>query len=253
MTAQAIIWLGELLREYMESPQEFEELSEVYGVEIPSWHGRDPWTMFARFLMENLEHGTTRLFLEGVLEQVEVRNSRGIAGSRFERLQHHQLLEGHLARLKAAVGDPAIPQEILVADGRRFSAKSEVREFLSQAETEILIVDPYIGVGTLDCLRDVSHPVRLLTGTRDQSVGPGFDRAYREFRAEGGDLEVKRHEGLHDRHIAFNDRCWLVGSSLKDAGAKAFHVIEVRDVKDAVVASLEEKWEEGQAMPEPTD
>jgi hypothetical protein len=100
MTAQAIIWLGELLREYMESPQEFEELSEVYGVEIPSWHGRDPWTMFARFLMENLEHGTTRLFLEGVLEQVEVRNSRGIAGSRFERLQHHQLLEGHLARLK---------------------------------------------------------------------------------------------------------------------------------------------------------
>lgn len=48
---------------------------------------------------------------------------------------------------------------------------------------------------------------------------------------------------LHDRLIAFNDRCWLVGSSLKDAGSKDFHLTELVDSKKAVVDAVEDKWQ----------
>lgn len=44
---------------------------------------------------------------------------------------------------------------------------------------------------------------------------------------------------LRDRHLCFNGSCWLVGSSLKDAGKKPFHGIEIVDSKAAVVADLE--------------
>lgn len=53
----------------------------------------------------------------------------------------------------------------------------------------------------------------------------------------------------HDRHIAFNERCWLVGSSHKDAGKKAFHTTEIVDAKAEVVAALEAKWDAGLLYP----
>jgi hypothetical protein len=129
-----------------------------------------------------------------------------------------------------------------------FSAKSKVRDLLETATGEVFIVDPYIGVGTLDCIRNLTVPVRLLTGTHLNSVESDFDRAVAAFAAEGHQLQVKRAPHLHDRHLIFNDRCWLVGGSLKDAGKKPFNCIEIID-KTAVIAELETKWQAGTLYP----
>ena len=40
-----------------------------------------------------------------------------------------------------------------------------------------------------------------------------------------------------------------VGSSLKDAGKKAFHAIEITDAKIEVVKALEAKWDTGTPYP----
>ena len=112
------------------------------------------------------------------------------------------------------------------------------------------MVDPYVGVGTLDCLRTLRFPIRLLTGSRGNSVEAGFDAALKAFQAEGFKIEVRQHEKLHDRHFAFNERCWLVGSSLKDAGKKAFHTTEIIDARAEVLGALETKWKEGSSYPQ---
>ncbi|HKQ08157.1 MAG TPA: hypothetical protein VJ464_23730 [Blastocatellia bacterium] len=142
--------------------------------------------------------------------------------------------------------EPGLPEEIAVPEDRPFSAKSQVREFLAAAETSITIVDAYVGLGTLDCLRDVIYPIRLLTGQKPQSVENGFDRALKQFASEGYAIEVRQHPKLHDRYISFNERCWLVGSSLKDAGKKAFNVIEFVDGKEAIASEIETKWQNAQ-------
>jgi hypothetical protein len=49
---------------------------------------------------------------------------------------------------------------------------------------------------------------------------------------------------LHDRHLIFNDRCWLVGASLKDAGQKTFSVIELVDGRPPIVEEVEREWNE---------
>jgi hypothetical protein len=134
---------------------------------------------------------------------------------------------------------------LAIPDNKPFEAKSEVREFLEKAETSILVVDPYVGVGTLDCFRSIKVPIRLLTGANPTSIEPRFDAAVQAFRAEGFQIEVRQHDKLHDRHVVLNDRCWLAGSSLKDAGRKAFHAIEITDARADVVAALERKWLEG--------
>ena len=111
------------------------------------------------------------------------------------------------------------------------------------------MVDPYVGVGTLDCLRSVHQKIRLLTASLSNSVEAGFDAALSDFKKEGFQIEVRRTDMLHDRHLVFNGRCWLVGSSLKDAGKKAFHCMEIVDSKAQVVGSLEAKW--STSMPYP--
>src|SRR5262249_47040624 len=149
----------------------------------------------------------------------------------------------------AALHEPGVAREIVVAEDGPFTAKSEIREFLERAETPTLIVDAYVGVGTLDCFRTMKVPIRLLTGAHNNSIETGFENALKAFQSEGFTIEVRRHAKLHDRHIAFNDRCWLVGSSLKDAGKKAFHTMEIVDTKAEVLAALESKWDAASPYP----
>lgn len=116
---------------------------------------------------------------------------------------------------------------------------------LASAETEVIDVDNYSGPATLDCLVDVGHPIKLLTGAATHSIAEGFDRVLADFRAEGREIEVRRHAHLHDRHLVFNGRCWLLGSSIKDAEKKGFNLIEIVDSRLAIVSDINRKWEEG--------
>jgi len=69
-----------------------------------------------------------------------------------------------LEELEGAVRAGALPTEINAPEDSQFTAKSKGREFLAEADTPLTIVDNYVGAGTLDCLRDVQRPIRLLTG-----------------------------------------------------------------------------------------
>ena len=154
-------------------------------------------------------------------------------------------MAGRLEALRPLLDGPAIPSEIAVPDDQPFTAKSEIRDFIAQSETELFLVDAYVGVATLDCLREMTHSIRMLTGDQRQSIQQGFEAAVKDFRVEGFQLEVRRHPKLHDRYLIFNERCWLVGSSIKDAGKKALNVIECIDSKETIVKEAERKWKEG--------
>jgi hypothetical protein len=75
---------------------------------------------------------------------------------------------------------------------------------------------------------------------KDQPPLPAED----VIHAEGHIIEVRRHLKLHDRFLIFNERCFLVGSSLKDAGQKTFSLIELVAGRPAIVREVERKWKE---------
>jgi len=244
--------LAEVLELYY-SFDELMEMASIFDVNFPEeaiWRsGRFNWLAAARQLVERIDHGNHYKMLESLLSALEQRNKTAIARTDWERRDAHQCATPKIEQLAAALGEPGIAREIVVAEEKPFTAKAEVREFLERAETPILVVDPYVGVGTLDCLRTMKFPIRLLTGSHGNSVEAGFEAALKAFQAEGFQIEVRQHGKLHDRHLAFNERCWLVGSSLKDAGKKAFHTTEIVDAKVEVLAALEAKWNSASAYP----
>ena len=49
-----------------------------------------------------------------------------------------------------------------------------------------------------------------------------------------------------DRFIVFNEKCWVLGVSLKDAGAKSLSLIEIKDNKQPILREIARKWGEAE-------
>lgn len=251
MLALKVPILAELLQEYYE-PGELHDVAKLFDIELPelcSSSTKQEWLAVTRQLVERLEQGNYHVLLQTLLDQLEIKNVTAIGNTDWERRTAHERLRPKIAELRTDFDRAGSPAEIAVPEGSPFTAKSQIRELLATASTPVLVVDPYVGVATLDCLRLVTTPIRLLTGGLPTSIESGFDSALADFKKEGFQIEVRRIPMLHDRHFVFNDRCWLVGSSLKDAGKKAFHCMEMVDLKSDVVQTLEKKWSVGTAYP----
>jgi hypothetical protein len=237
--------LAEAIREYYD-PEEILELCSLFDSEIEWDHQRNKpaYLRIARRFITEPEQGNNRRILDSLIPSLLVRCSEMVAKTSFERQNYHIEMEGRLNKLRPLLENQTALSDIAIPDDRPFTAKSEIRDLVSNAEGPVFLVDAYVGVATLDCLRPVTHPIRVLTGQQKQSVEQGFDTAVKDFRAEGRSIEVRRHPKLHDRYLIFNNRCWLIGSSVKDAGKKALNVIECLDSKQAVVLDAEKKWTE---------
>ena len=249
MTPELALRLVPVLEAYC-TLDELRELCGMFDVSLTSLDDFPPrWVTIARELTENLGLSSTRRLLDALLDLIDRRNEDGIAHSKWEPQAFHQGMASAIRTVREMMVGDVAPSEIAVSAGAIFTAKSLVRELLETAKTPILIVDPYIGVGTLDCLRAVDQPVSILTSTHQNAIEPGFESAFRAIASEGRSITVRRGDQLHDRHIAFNERCWLVGGSLKDAGRKPFHCMEIVDQRKVVVNDLEARWAMGAPYP----
>jgi len=241
MSKDLIPILADAMREYY-SADEIHEVCELFDSELSIF--KLSHLQFSIKLALEMEHGNNRRVLEALLPSLFVRCSEMISKTSWERRDYHQEMSARLEKLRPLLTAQTTPAEIAVPEGRPFTAKSEIRDLVEKAEHEVFLVDAYVGINTLDCFRAVPHPIRILTGVQRQSVENGFETAVRDFRAEGRTIEIRRHAKLHDRYLIFNDRCWLIGSSIKDAGKKALNVVECLDSKQAIVTDAGKKWAE---------
>ncbi len=238
--------LADALKVYYEDEKDLIELCELIDLDL-DFGGSEidfSYMKFSKLLITEIEQDNRRRFLETLVPSLLNRAKEGAANSKWDAQDFHRKMIENIVNIAKSLNQHKLPEEVSVSENKPFAAKSEVRELLSAAESTITIVDNYIGIGTLDCIRDVKQPIRIVTGDRPASIASGFDSGLRDLLAEGYQVEVRQHSKLHDRFILFNDRCWLVGSSLKDAGKKIFNIIEVVGVKDSIVSEVEQKWSE---------
>lgn len=238
--------LADAIKTYYEDKDDLLELCVLSDLDL-DFIGRDidySHVRFCKLLIIGIEQDNRRRFLEILVPSLLNRAREGAANSQWDAQDFHRTMVRNLELIEQSLSEGKLPEEITVSEKKPFTAKSAVRELLNAAQTDVTIVDNYIGIRTLDCFRDVKQPIRLLTGSRSNSIESGFDNGLKEFIAEGYQIDVRQHSKLHDRFILFNNRCWLVGSSLKDAGSKTFNIIECVDIKNSIVSEVEQKWSE---------
>ena len=123
------------------------------------WPDGVPIADFVKDLLSNLDHGNNRSLAVALAEALVIRAEGAAAHTKYEMRQYNERMTSALAELKSALETEGVPEQMNVPGGRPFEAKSEARAFLAQAQTDILVVDNYIGAGTLDCLLDARQPI----------------------------------------------------------------------------------------------
>ena len=119
-----------------------------------------------------------------------------------------------------------VPLQSVFYQGKFWDAKSLLIKFIRRAKKELIVVDAYPGVATLDMLakRGRGVSVELVT----HSNGELAESDYEAFAAQCGKFTKTICGICHDRFIIVDQKkIYLIGASLKDAGRLTFAVAKM--------------------------
>ncbi|MEQ3361859.1 ORF6N domain-containing protein [Raoultibacter massiliensis] len=119
------------------------------------------------------------------------------------------------------------PAQRIFFEGQLFDAFSLLTDLVSRAEQNIVLIDGYVDVHTLNILAKKREGVIATIYTSGNRLTQGDIEV---FNAQYPSLEVHRTKAFHDRFLVLDESiAYHIGASLKDAGRKCFAINLVRD------------------------
>lgn len=114
-------------------------------------------------------------------------------------------------------------------DGQIFDAFSLMTELIQQAERNIILIDGYVDVATLNILSKKKECVDVCIYALPNAKMTAQD--INNFNAQYPNLDVKRTTAFHDRFLIIDEeKGYHIGASLKDAGKKCFGINKIEDI-----------------------
>ena len=124
---------------------------------------------------------------------------------------------------KMSEGD--IPVHQIFFQGQFWDAKSLLVKFVRRAKKELVLVDSYLGVATLDILAKRTRGVKIEIITH--SNGELAETDFAAFGRQYGKLTKTLCGICHDRYLIVDGKeIYSIGASLKDAGRLTFGVVK---------------------------
>ncbi len=112
--------------------------------------------------------------------------------------------------------------------GQIYDAFSLMVQLIQKANTEIVLIDGYVDVNTLNilCKKKSNVAVRIYTNKSTNLTSKDVDK----FNEQYSHLELKYTTHFHDRFLILDSSiAYHIGASIKDAGKKCFAVNELQD------------------------
>jgi len=245
MKDESIEMLADAFKEYYTN-YELDDICNQFDIEIDYQDADPDYVKLAQTLTTTTSRQSTQKFLKTLIPDMLKRCTERIANSTSEDLIYHQQMIRHIEGFQWLLREPKQETKSVTPGSYIFSVKSEVQTYFSTAKTDVIIVDPLIGVGTLDCVVGVKSQIRVLTGKQPNSFDRGFEATLKRFRSKIPNISIRLYKPLQDRFIVFNEKCWLAGASIKDAGSKTLSLIEIRDHKQLILKEIARKWSEAE-------
>lgn len=125
--------------------------------------------------------------------------------------------------------------------GQIFDAFNLLTNMINQAEQEIVLIDGYIDVDTLNILAKKKEGVNATIYTLPSAKITKKD--IEAFNAQYPKLVVERTIVFHDRFLILDGSIgYHIGASIKDAGRKCFGINKIEDEK--VISELMKRAED---------
>ena len=236
--------LADAIKEYY-GDYELEELCSQFNIEMDYLGVSPNHIKLASRMVAKESHNYQRL-LEKVMPQLLERCNHRILNSTWESNAFDNQMLKQLKKLKVLLSHDK--KTVSAADPVNliFKSKEGPIKFFALAKSTVTVVDTQIGTATLECLKQVKHLIRVLTGKDDQTFPSGFNDILKKFSTGGRQIEIRRHVLLNDRYLFLNGRCWIVSSPLNSVGNKPVSIVECIDAKSAITKTIEGKWREAE-------
>ncbi len=147
--------------------------------------------------------------------------------------------------------DPSTHKHFLILNGQRLDADVAYTQIYGMAKKSITIIDDYIGVKTLDLLRQIAKGVSVTIYSDNRSFETLTEQMQKDFLAVRPDVKFamnKTKDKFHDRYIFLDyglksEKLFHCGASSKDAGNKITTImqIEYTQAYRSIMAILEKK------------
>lgn len=176
------------------------------------------------------------------LPKLELKESGALVVDLENRLSEARLASGQMV-VYLTEKIPSIAtsrRETIEVEAKPFDAYLQIEKILQSATTEVKIIDPYVDKSLFPLyFHDLPPNVALKILTK--KMVDKFELAARKFMKQKSQFEVKKIIGIHDRYLIVDQRAWMIGQSIKDAGEKPFSIIEIRDV-NTVLKMFTKLW-----------
>ena len=124
-------------------------------------------------------------------------------------------------------------------NGQIYDAFSLMVEIVEKAEKELILIDNYVDVNTLNILSKKKDGVNVLIVTSGK--GNLTDKDIAKFNSQYPKLTVKISKDFHDRFLIIDRKeVYHIGASIKDAGKKSFGItkLEVQELTKSLLAKV---------------
>ena len=160
-----------------------------------------------------------------------IQNTKEIAEIR----QDVTIMKTDLQKVMENFVDPNTHKHFLILNGQRLEADIAYTQIYSMAKKSITIIDDYIGVKTLDLLRQIAKGVSVTIYSDNRSFEALTKQMQKDFLAVRPDVKLamnKTKDKFHDRYIFLDygqksEKLFHCGASSKDAGNKITTILQI--------------------------
>ena len=161
-----------------------------------------------------------------------------ISSVELRQLEYQKQTDKKFDQIFEYIGEHTETNQKLFFNGQIYDAFSLLIELIQKAEQEIILIDGYVDVSTLNLLAKKQSGVTVTIYTFTKTKLTAQDVA--AFNAQYPKLAVKHTNIFHDRFLILDDKTvYHIGASLKDAGKKCFGITLMKDAKQELLKKLE--------------
>lgn len=154
--------------------------------------------------------------------------------ARLDRIEYKQLeTDKKLEEVFNYITTNTEVKQNIFFDGQIYDAFSFIIGLIVKAKKEIVLIDNYVDINTLNILCKKNKGVDIVIATSGK--GNLSTKDINKFNAQYPNLSVKTTTDFHDRFLIIDKaEVYHIGASIKDAGKKSFGITRIED-KDLIV------------------
>ena len=151
----------------------------------------------------------------------------------LKQLEYQKSTNEKLEKVFQYIEDQTESKQKIFFDGQIYDAFSFITSIVQKAQNEIILIDGYVDVVTLNILAKKNATVDVKIYTYASASITNNDIV--NFNAQYPTLTVEKTQIFHDRFIILDGKTvYHIGASLKDAGKKCFAISLLEDTENAM-------------------